>query len=257
MKNLLAVAAWLLLSLTLIAQQNDKGSVVIGSMTNKPNALLVVNPQHSDQGVLLPQLSTAQRNALQPSSPGEDGLIVYDKSLNTYFYWSNGAWVSLHNDNTSSISYYSIDPANFEEIKPDNTVRDNHVTIFESDNTFVTPTSNKIGENIIAAINLPHGAVILEVIVYYMDNDANNLTINLSRKSLSGGNESIITWESAGTIPEVRSEVFDNFNGMEVADRQNYTYRIGVTFDITEEYVIDEPLKAKQRIYGVGIKYQE
>lgn len=256
MKTLLAVAASLLLSLTLIAQ-NDKSSVVIGSNTNKPNALLVVNPQHSDQGVLLPQLSTAQRNALQPASPGEDGLILFDKTLNTFFYWSNGAWVAIHNDNTSSIRYYSIDPANFQEIKPDNTVRENHVTIFESDNSFVTPTSNKIGENIIATVNLPHGAVILEVIVYYMDNDTNNLTINLSRKSISGGNELIFNWQSDGTLAEIRSEVFGKFNGMEVVDRQNYSYRIGVTFDIAEEYVIDEPLKAKQRIYGVGIKYQE
>lgn len=257
MKTLLAVAASLLLSLTVTAQPNDKGSVVIGAMANKPNALLVVNPQHADQGVLLPQLSTAQRNALQPASPGEDGLIVFDKTLNTYFYWSDGAWVGIHNDNTSSIRYYSIDPANFQEIKPDNTVRENHVTIFESDNSFVTPTSNKIGENIIATVNLPHGAVILEVTVYYMDNDTNNLTVNLSRKNLSGGNESIFTWQSDGSLPEIRSEVFNKFNGMEVVDRQNYTYRIGVTFDIAGEYVIDEPLKAKQRIYGVGVKYQK
>ncbi|MDQ2658779.1 MAG: hypothetical protein M3Y60_15260, partial [Bacteroidota bacterium] len=59
------IAAFLLFSLTLAAQPK-KASVVIGSMTSRPNALLIVNPQNSDQGVLLPQLSTGQRMSLRP-----------------------------------------------------------------------------------------------------------------------------------------------------------------------------------------------
>jgi len=78
-----------------MAQPREKRSVVIGSMTDKPNALLIVNPQNSDQGVLMPQLSSGQRLSLQPSSPSEDGLIVFDTNLQTYYYWSNNAWVRM------------------------------------------------------------------------------------------------------------------------------------------------------------------
>ena len=66
MKTFLTVAV-ALFSLAAFAQ--DKQSVVIGSLTEKPNALLIVNPQNADQGVLLPQLSSAQRMAMKPSSP--------------------------------------------------------------------------------------------------------------------------------------------------------------------------------------------
>src|SRR5688500_1692036 len=75
MKTLLAIAG-IMFSLLATAQSTDKKSVVIGSLTEKPNALLIVNPQNSDQGVLMPQLSTGQRTAMKPSSPSEDGLMV-------------------------------------------------------------------------------------------------------------------------------------------------------------------------------------
>jgi hypothetical protein len=256
MKTLLTVSATLL-AFAAFSQSTDKKSVVIGSMANKPNAILIVNPQHSDQGVLLPQLSTGQRMSLKPSSPSENGLIVFDTNAKAYFYWSEGAWVRLFADNHRKDSYLSIDPIHFQELKANSNVRHSNIAVFEMDNTFVTASKSGLGEEIIAPVNLPHGSSLTEITVYYMDNDSDNLKIYLIRKSLSGVNEQIIGWESSGTMPSVRTESFNNFNSMGSIDLENYTYRVVVVFDIDDGEIIEEPSQALQRIYGVRIKYQQ
>jgi hypothetical protein len=255
MKTSLTLAV-ILLSLAAFGQPPDKKSVVIGSMTSKSNALLIVNPQHSDQGVLLPQLSSSQRAAMKPSSPSENGLIVFDTNLNSFFYWSEGGWVKLHAENNAKESFLSIDPTEFRELKPNNNIRHSNLAVFESDNTFVTASRDGLGEEIIAPVNLPHGAVIKELAIHYMDNDADNLKIYLMRKGLSSGSEQILAWESSGASPSVKSESFSNFNGREIINLESYSYRLVVVFDLDNDETVDEPLEARQRIYGVRIKYQ-
>ena len=255
MKTLLTNAVSLLV-LTVSAQPGDKKSVVIGSMTSKPNALLIVNPQNSDQGVLLPQLSTGQRMSLKPSSPSEDGLIVFDTNAKSYFYWSNGGWTKLYAENNRKGTYLTIDPIDFRDLKPNDNIRHNNVAVFESDNSFVTASRNGQGEEIIAPVVLPHDAVLQEFTIYYQDNDADNLKVYLLRKSLTGGNDQIIGWESSGATGSVRSESLNNFNGREKIDLENYTYRILVVFDLDDGEDVNTPSDARQRMYGVRIKYQ-
>jgi hypothetical protein len=254
MKTLLTVAV-IFASLAVIAQP-ERTSVVIGSMTSRPNALLIVNPQNSDQGVLLPQLSTGQRLSLKPASPAEDGLIVFDKNLNEYFYWSGGQWTKFRHEAIRP-RYHSIDPANFQELKPDFNIRHNNMVIFESDNTFVTASRNGLGEEIVAPVNLPHEALLTELTVFYMDNDDDNIKMHLVRKNLLGVSEHLMSWESSGASPVVTNTSFTNFNGREKIDLENYTYRLIVVFDIDDGEEIDFPGEAKQRLYGVRIKYQE
>lgn len=254
MKTLLNVA-FALVSLAVLAQPERK-SVVIGSMTSKPNALLIVNPQNSDQGVLLPQLSTGQRLSLRPSSPAEDGLIVFDKNLNAYFFWSNGAWMKLRAEK-NGVGYYSIDPVNFHELKPDHIIRHTNMVIFETDNAFVTASRNGLGEEIIAPVDLPHEAVMKELTVFFMDNDDDNIRVHLLRKSLSGNTEQILNWESSGASSVVNSISLSNFAGREKIDLENYSYRLIVVFDIDDGEEIDMPAQARQRFYGARIKYEE
>lgn len=71
----------------------DKKSVVIGTMISRPNALLVINPPNSDQGFLLPQLDSKQRESISAASPDDDGLIVFDTQEKSFYHWNNGAWV--------------------------------------------------------------------------------------------------------------------------------------------------------------------
>lgn len=254
MKTLLTIA--FALSCLAVWAQPEKKSVVIGSMTNKPNALLIVNPQHSNQGVLLPQLTTAQRLAVKPSSPSEDGLIVFDTGLGAYFYWTNGSWVRLLHNNFRKTSFVSIDPAAFRELKPNDDVRHDNTVIFESDNSFITATRD-FNEQIIAPVELPHGAVIRELKVHYMDNDDRSIKLSLIRTAFGDRPQELLRWESSGASQSLNVVTFDSFNGMETIDRENYTYRVIVEFDIANGQDVDAPDEASQRLYGLRIKYEE
>jgi C1q domain len=82
-------------------------SMVIGTnVTNKPNAILILNPPGANQGFLLPQLTTANREAIEPISPTEDGLIVYDITEKSFYYWKEGTWTKgLGNGNNQILTY--------------------------------------------------------------------------------------------------------------------------------------------------------
>jgi hypothetical protein len=253
MKALLTFA-FLGFSLFAIAQPERK-SVVMGSMTTKPNALLIVNPPNSDQGVLLPQLSTGQRNALQPTSPAEDGLIVFDQTEQSYYYWTKDGWTRLRTGGREG--YYSIDPAHFQSVKTERDVRHSNLLILESDNSFATVSREGNGEQIVAPVNIPNGAVLTELTIYYMDAHANNIRISLLRKSFTGNSEELINWETSGSSSNVNNQTFTSFNGKEVIDLANYTYRVVVRFDLHNDEEVDSLNKARQRLYGIRIKYQE
>lgn len=84
-----------LMAQSVFSQTSEKKSVVIGTMSSRPNALLVLNPPNNDQGVLLPQLTSAQRQAIAPSSPDDDGLIVFDKDDKAFYFWKQGQWTKV------------------------------------------------------------------------------------------------------------------------------------------------------------------
>ncbi len=111
MKNFTHFLLFLALVLTSISGlTQDKKSVVIGSMVSKPNAILILNPTNGDQGFLLPQMSSASRISMQPSSPLEDGLIVYDLTDKSFYFWKDNQWVKgLGSSNTNSS--LTFDPA--------------------------------------------------------------------------------------------------------------------------------------------------
>ena len=254
MKTLLTIAC---VSGVLIAfAQPEKKSVVIGSMATKPNALLIINPPNSDQGILLPQLTTAQRLNLVPSSPSEDGLMVFDTGDQSYFYWSQGSWVKVITSRDRQIKFKSIDPANFLELKRDDNLRHANMVVFESDNSFIT-VSRDGAEQIMAALNVPHGSVIKEIVVYYMDNDDRDISLELIRRGLTGDSKQMANWKSSGSSNEVKNERLQNFDGMETIDLENYTYRLVIRFDLENGEEVDTASEARQRIYGVRIKYEE
>lgn len=254
MKRLLTLAVTLA-SLTCSAQQ-EKKSVVIGSFTEKPNALLIVNPENADQGVLLPQLSTSQRMSLKPDSPSEDGLIVFDKNSHAYYYWSENKWVELEIAKPETSGFLAIDPGAFQPLKRGNETRHSSIVVFENDNTFVTVSKSDLGESVIAPVNLPHGSAIEELVIYYMDSDNDNdLKATLMRKAFAGNNEPLISWESNGAAPIIR-DVLLSANALESIDLEKYTYRLIVEFNVNDSE-IEAPAEALQRIYGVRIKYHE
>lgn len=83
----------------------DKKSVVIGTMISRPNAVLVINPPDKDQGFLLPQLTTAERLSINPASPQDNGLMVFDVTENAFYYWSGTGWIKGLGDINQALSY--------------------------------------------------------------------------------------------------------------------------------------------------------
>src|SRR5690349_20890451 len=68
-------------------------SVVIGSMVVRPSSILSFNPPDKNQGLLVPQLTTVERQAMRPRSPEEDGLFLFDTDDKAFYYWKNGGWI--------------------------------------------------------------------------------------------------------------------------------------------------------------------
>lgn len=73
---------------TLFAQNN------VGIGTTTPNANAILEMQSTTQGVLVPRMTTLQRNAI--AAPTE-GLLVYDIDVNCFFFYesSSSSWLSL------------------------------------------------------------------------------------------------------------------------------------------------------------------
>ena len=91
MKNILVTLA-VFINFGILAQNN----VGIGTLTPNPQAVLDI--QSNDKGVLISRLTTVSRTTLGTSLTGaEDGMLVYDKDLTTFFYWDgpNLQWVQV------------------------------------------------------------------------------------------------------------------------------------------------------------------
>lgn len=68
----------------------------VGIGTTTPNANAILEMQSTTQGVLVPRMTTVQRNAI--ATPSE-GLLVYDIDVNCFFFYESAtaSWLSLCN----------------------------------------------------------------------------------------------------------------------------------------------------------------
>lgn len=92
----------LLFSITLRAQQN--GSVGIGIENPNPNAILHLVSPGSNQGLLIPTMTTSQRTSslfTAKLSGSDNGLLVFDLTDKTFYYWQDTGWQSLSAGNQS------------------------------------------------------------------------------------------------------------------------------------------------------------
>lgn len=234
--------------------QTEKKSVVVGTLTSKSNALLILNPPNGDQGVLMPQLTTAQRQAITPAAD-ENGLLVFDTDQKTFYFWKDTEWVPLSQP-VSRIEYYTIDPIDFQVLKSDGKADKHNLAVFEADNTFVTASKDSEGESMMASLHLPNGSTIKEITVYYIDNGIGNIGVQVLRKDLTTGlNQLIGNWTSLLSELNLRTATLGLLSGTEVVQNDQYTYRILINFDI--QGTIDRALLATQRIYAVRIAYQQ
>ena len=73
----------------------NSGSVGVGAAAPNSNAVLDVDAAGNDKGVLLPRLTTAQRTAISGLGASEEGLLVYDESTDSFWYWSGSQWQEM------------------------------------------------------------------------------------------------------------------------------------------------------------------
>jgi len=85
--NILAVALTLFVCSVQAQQQ-----FVIG--TDTPSAKSILELVSTDKGVLIPRMTTANRNAIAPAA-ADRGMLIYNTSTNEFNYWDGTQWVAF------------------------------------------------------------------------------------------------------------------------------------------------------------------
>jgi hypothetical protein len=74
-----------------------QNSVSIGTEEINENAVLQLVSADDNQGLLVPRLSTAQRNAMSLNDD-DSGMLVFDTDEGLFYYWTNSNWFALTNN---------------------------------------------------------------------------------------------------------------------------------------------------------------
>ncbi len=86
MKNILLVLTLLLFYFTSYSQ------VAINTDGSQPDGSAILDVKSTSKGMLIPRMTTAQRNAI--SSPAQ-GLMVYDTDDSTFYYFKKNSWFKI------------------------------------------------------------------------------------------------------------------------------------------------------------------
>jgi len=83
-----------------IFSQNNVG---IGTTTPDANAILELNS--TSKGLLIPRLTTAQRNLMNSSlSTTQKGLLVFDSNDNLFYFWDGSTWIAVGASGSSCVT---------------------------------------------------------------------------------------------------------------------------------------------------------
>jgi len=95
-----------LLSFFLFSQQILAQSVGVGTTSPNANASLHVVAPNNNQGLLIPSMSTEQRNDGQFTanlSSQDNGLMVFDLTEGRFYFWSDSDWVPIWSGQVNQI----------------------------------------------------------------------------------------------------------------------------------------------------------
>jgi len=95
MNKFLKTFSLVILGLIVMNPVFSQKSVGINTLNPNPNAVLELVAPDGNQGLLLPKLTTVQRtdvSFMSSLSSSENGLIVYDTTLNSLFWWDGTSW---------------------------------------------------------------------------------------------------------------------------------------------------------------------
>jgi hypothetical protein len=115
MKNALFIFIVLFFTTKLMAQ------VAINTTGGAPNSKAVLDVSSSTMGMLVPRMTTAQRNTLEATlTPDEKGMMVFDSVTNTFYYFNGTVFDSISSGAISLLQDTDGDTKVLVEETPDN-----------------------------------------------------------------------------------------------------------------------------------------
>lgn len=97
----------LIFSLFLIVNSYTQNNVGVGTLTPNPNAALEI--QSADKGLLIPRLTTTQRNIFGTGLTNtENSMLVYDVNDSVFYYWKSTVWIPIPGINTDNQNIDSV-----------------------------------------------------------------------------------------------------------------------------------------------------
>lgn len=78
--------------------------VGIGTTTPNPKAVLELKSPTNNQGLLVPRLTTVQRNAMSGLTSAENGLMVFDSDDQKFYYWQNTQWLPIRSGSDTALT---------------------------------------------------------------------------------------------------------------------------------------------------------
>jgi hypothetical protein len=85
----------------------SQNNVGVGTLTPNPNAALEI--ESTDKGLLIPRLTTAQRNIFGVGLTNtENSMLVYDVNDYVFYYWKATVWVPIPGINTDDQNIDSV-----------------------------------------------------------------------------------------------------------------------------------------------------
>ncbi len=103
----------LFLSTPLLAQHNTSElPSSINADGNAPDASAMLDVNSTEKGVLIPRMTTTQREAVNAPA---NGLLVYDTDTDTFWYFDNSQWYEISNG-LNNVNDADADPTNEIEL---------------------------------------------------------------------------------------------------------------------------------------------
>jgi hypothetical protein len=89
MRNILFIL-WVILVSSLALQSQG---IAVG--TDTPNAAAIMELESTDKGILIPRLTTTERNAIVGLGATQEGLLIFNSTGNQFNFWDGSAWVII------------------------------------------------------------------------------------------------------------------------------------------------------------------
>ena len=115
MKKCTVILLWSLLFIRIGSYAQNDGGVSIGKGDIPANSKAILELVSTNKGLLITRLTTDQRNAIDPDASAR-GLLVFDNTLNAFYFWDGYAWKAISSGNIRTVSGAPVTPGTTGEL---------------------------------------------------------------------------------------------------------------------------------------------